>query len=86
MISKPPIQPDLDLLPEQWKTYLIAVNKFLTEVYLIIRLLNVGTMQISSGDVVPVDGNDGDIFVFQDGLNTALYLNINGVWSPFNNP
>lgn len=86
MIRKPPIPPTFSTLAPEVKTYLDAVHLYLTDAYNILIGFDLGKVKVSSGVAVPTNGADGDLYIQQDGVNTSLWLNINGVWSQYVNP
>lgn len=86
MIRKPPIPPTFSTLAPEVKTYLDAVHLYLTDAYNILIGLDLGKVKVSSGDAVPLNGQDGDVYVRKDTVNTSLWININGVWSQYINP
>ena len=86
MIRKPPVPPILLSLAPEVISYLDSVHQYLIDVSNILNGFDLGKMKISTGAAIPTGGEDGDVYVRIAGVNTALYVNINGVWSAYVNP
>lgn len=87
-ITKPPSLPEIPSLSLELRLYLESVDRYLNDIYTNYRLIQTGQVGITTSEADPVvgTGQDGDLHVRVDGANTALFININGVWSAYNNP
>lgn len=88
MIKAPPKKPVFTSLSQDVQLYLDNIDRYLHDLYTNFRLVQTGQVNITTSDAAPAVGigNDGDVHIRVDGANTAIYLNINGVWSAYNNP
>lgn len=78
--------PALENLPNDLRDYLQNIDLFIQDVYATLRNITPQDIAVTTSDAAPSGGQDGDIHVRVDGLNTAIYLNINGAWSAYTNP
>jgi len=85
MIPEPPRMPNLKNLPNDLQEYIKLIDSWANKVYTTLKLFDL-EIKISSGASAPTGGQDGDLYIQKDGLNTKLYLNINGTFSGYNNP
>jgi len=86
MIGKPPTPPKTDALDPAIQDYFVKLNEWLFNVYNKLIFIDLGNVKLTSSASAASGGEDGDIHVRVNGASTALYLNINGVWSAYTNP
>ncbi len=85
MIPEPPRLPRMQDLSPETQNYFKLVDLWCKQVYKSLKEFDI-EIKISSGADAPTGGQDGDLYIRKDGLNTKLYLNINGTFSGYNNP
>lgn len=86
MIGKPPESPKVFGMPRSLEDYLIRLHTWLGEIANTLQNIDLGKTKFSAGSSLPFAGQDGDVYIRVSGPATAIYLNINGRWSAYQNP
>lgn len=86
ILARPPVLPQLSELDDESRDYFIKLSQWADDVYEKLVYQNMGDVQFSASDEAPTsvnlpDGKDGDMHIRVDGASTALYQNVNGVWT-----
>lgn len=91
MIPRPPSPPDLNGLNQEdalrfIKQHFEAIEIWQNQAYNNMRFKDLKDIGFTTSAAVPSGGQDGDVHIRVDGANTAISLNINGVWGTYTNP